>query len=91
MVSRSGVPPLFLTYKFSTQMRNSYLRQMSAKYIEMTEKKKKKDKYLQPCLYHRRTFTPMVYSADGIPGTVAISAQQHLALLLSNIRKCAAS
>ena len=26
----------------------------------------------------------MVYSADGIPGTEAVSAQQHLASLLSN-------
>ena len=44
--------------------------------------KEKKDLYLQACLERRRTFTPMVYSADGIPGAEALSAQKRLAALL---------
>ena len=39
----------------------------------MTEKKKK-DKYIKPYLERRHSFTPMVYSVDGIPGTEAVSA-----------------
>ena len=31
----------------------------------------------------RMTFTPMVYSADGIPGAEALAAQKRLAALLS--------
>ena len=46
--------------------------------------KEKKDKYLQPCLDSRGSFTPMVYSADGIPGTEAVAAQRRLSSLLSN-------
>ena len=37
----------------------SYLRQTSAKALSATEKEKK-EKYLQPCLYCSRSFTPMV-------------------------------
>ena len=46
--------------------------------------KEKKVKCLQPCLERMRTFTSMVYSADGINGTEAVSVKQHLALLLRN-------
>ena len=42
----------------------------------------KKDLYLQACLERRRTFTSMVYSADGIPGAKALAAQKRLAALL---------
>ena len=45
--------------------------------------KEKKDLYLQACLECRRNFTPMVYSADGIPGAEALAAQKRLAALLS--------
>ena len=45
-------------------------------------KKEKKDLYLQACLERRNTFTPMVYSADGIPGAEALAAQKRLATLL---------
>ena len=45
--------------------------------------KEKKDFYLQDCLKRRRTFTPMVYSVDGIPGVEALAAQKRLAALLS--------
>ena len=38
--------------------------------------------YLQVCLERRRTFTPMVYSADGISGAEALDAQKRLAALL---------
>ena len=45
--------------------------------------KEKKDLYLQVCLERRRNVTPMVYSADGITGAEALSAQKRLATLLS--------
>ena len=45
----------------------SYLRMTPEKALSKSEKEKK-DLYLQACLERRRTFTPMVYSADGIPG-----------------------
>ena len=45
--------------------------------------KEKKDLYPQACMERRRTFTPMVYSADGILGSKALDAQKRLAALLS--------
>ena len=56
----------------------SYLRQTSAKALGTAEKEKK-DKYLQPCLERQHSFTPMVYSTDGITGTEATSAHICLA------------
>ena len=41
----------------------SYLRMTPEKVLAKAEKEKK-NLYLQACLEHRRTFTPMVYSAD---------------------------
>ena len=60
----------------------SYLRMMPEKALAKAEKEKK-DLYLQAFLEIRRTFTPMVYSADGIPGAEALDAQKRLAPLLS--------
>ena len=60
----------------------SYLCMTPEKALAKAEKEKK-DLYLQSCLERRRTFTPMVYSADGIPGAEALSAQKILAALLS--------
>ena len=60
----------------------SYLRMTPEKVLAKAEKEKK-DLYLQACLERRRTFTPMVYSADGIPGAEAIAAQKMLAAILS--------
>ena len=48
-----------------------------------TVENEKKDLYLQACLERRRTFTPMVYYADKIPGAEALAAQKRLAALLS--------
>ena len=39
--------------------------------------------YVQACLERRRTFTPMSYSADRMPGAEALVAQNRLAALLS--------
>ena len=61
----------------------SYLRQTYAKDLA-TKEKEKKNNCLHPYLERRHTFTPMVYSADGIPRTEAVVAQQRLALLLNN-------
>ena len=45
--------------------------------------KEKKNLYLQACLEYRWNFTPMVHSADGIPGAKALAAQKRLAAPLS--------
>ena len=60
----------------------SYLRMTSEKALAKVEKEKK-DLYLQACLERRRTFTPMVYSSDVIPGAEDLAAQKRLAALLS--------
>ena len=60
----------------------SYLRMTPEKALSKAEKEKN-DLYLQACLERRITFTPMVYSSDGIPGAEAIAAQKRLAALLS--------
>ena len=39
--------------------------------------------YLQACLVCISNFTPVVYSADGIPGVEALVTQKRLAALLS--------
>ena len=54
---------------------SSYLRMTPGKTLTKAEKEKK-DLYLQACLERRKTFTPMVYSADGIPGAEALAAQK---------------
>ena len=60
----------------------SYLHMTPEKALAKAEKEKK-DLYLQACLEHRRTFTPMVYSANGMPRAEALAAQKMLAALLS--------
>ena len=60
----------------------SYLRMTPEKALAKA-KKEKKDLYLQACLESRRTFTPMVYSTDRIPGVEALASQKRLAALLS--------
>ena len=60
----------------------SYLRMTPEKALAKAEKEKK-DLYLQACLERIRTFTPMVYSADGIPGAEALAVHKRLAALLS--------
>ena len=60
----------------------SYLRMTPEKALAKVEKENK-DLYLQACLERRRTFTPMVYSADGILGAEALAAHKRLATLLS--------
>ena len=60
----------------------SYLRMMPEKALAKADKEKK-DLYLQACLERRRTFTPMVYSADGIPRAEVLATQKRLAALLS--------
>ena len=60
----------------------SYLCMTPEKALSKAEKEKK-GLYLQTCLVRRRTFTPMVYSADGMPGAEALAAQKRLAAILS--------
>ena len=60
----------------------SYLRMTPEKALAKAEKENK-DLYLQACLERRINFTPMVYSADKIPGAEALAAQKRLAALLS--------
>ena len=59
----------------------SYLHMTPKKALEKAEKEMK-DLYLKDCMECRRSFTPMVYYADGIPRAEAISAQKRLAALL---------
>ena len=59
----------------------SYLRMMPEKALAK-EEKEKKDLYPQACLECKSTFTPMVYSAQGIPGAEVLSAQKRLDALL---------
>ena len=47
------------------------------------QEKEKKQKYLDPCLERRRTFTPLVFSVDGLRGKECAAASRRLALLLS--------
>ena len=61
---------------------DSYLRMTPEKALAKAEKENK-DLYLQACLERRRTFNPMVYSADRITGAEALAAQKRLAALLS--------
>ena len=58
----------------------SYLRMTPEKALAKAEKEKK-DLYLQACLKRRRTFTPMVYSTDGIPGAEALPTHFRVFLL----------
>ena len=60
----------------------SYLCRTPEKDLAKAEKEKK-DLYLDSCLERRRTFTPMVYSAKGIPGAEALDVQKRLAALIS--------
>ena len=59
-----------------------YLRMTPEKALSKAEKENK-DLYLQVCLERRRTFTPMVHSAYGIPGVEALAAQKRSAAPIS--------
>ena len=86
-VSAHGFWKWGTTAMFDIQIFNldvgSYLRMTPEKALAKA-KNEKKDLYLQAYLERRRTFTPMVYSADGIPGEEALSAHKRLAALLSH-------
>ena len=60
----------------------SYLCMRPKKYLLKVENEKK-DLYLQSLLYHRHSFTPMVYYVYGIPVAEALAAQSRLSELLS--------
>ena len=60
----------------------SYLHITPEKALVKAEKEKK-NLYLQACLECIMTFTPIVYSADGIPGAEALATQKRLATVLS--------
>ena len=60
----------------------SYLRMMPEKALAKAEKEKK-ELFLHAFLERRKTFAPIVYSADRISGADALAAQKRLAALLS--------
>ena len=60
----------------------SYLSMTPEKALAKAEKGKKK-LCLQDCLERRITFTPMVYSADVIPGAEALATQKIFVAMLS--------
>ena len=61
----------------------SYKDDSSKKVLE-GHVKKKKDKYLQACLNRRRTFTPLVYSVNGMACKEARSFEKRIASLLAD-------
>ena len=75
-VSADGFWKRGTTVMFDIQIINLdagfYLRMMPEKALAKANKEKKY-LYLQAFLERRRTFTPMVYSADRIPGAEALA------------------
>ena len=61
----------------------SHADKTSKKVLE-TYVKRKKDKYLQACLDRRRSFTPLVYSVDGMACKEARAFEKRIASLLSD-------
>jgi hypothetical protein len=61
----------------------SYRNRDPTKILQGHEKEKKA-KYLEACLARRRTFTPLVFSVDGMRGQEASAASKRLACLLSS-------
>ena len=59
----------------------SYLYMTPGKALDKAEKENNY-LYLQACLELRSTFTPILYSVEGIPGAEALAAQNRLAKLL---------
>ena len=82
IASGSGAIQLFLTCELSLDV-GSYLSQKSAKSLTTAEKQKKY-KCLQPCLESWHSFTPMVYSVDGILGIEDVAPQRRPASLFCN-------
>ena len=71
-----------MTFDLANLDVGSYLRMTPEKALAKADKEKK-DLNLKACLERRTIFTPMVYSADGIPRAEALAAEKVLALLLS--------
>ena len=86
-VSSHGFWKQWTTAMFDIRIVNldtrSYLCMTPENYFAKAEKENK-DLYLQACLERRRTFTPTVYSDDGIPGAEALAVHKRLAALLRN-------
>ena len=49
----------------------------------VNHKKRKKRHYLEPCLERHRSFTPLVFSVDGLMGTEGVAAMRRLAATLA--------
>ncbi len=58
-------------------------RSMDPHKILAKQEREKKAKYNAPCLARRRTFTPLVFSVDGLRGAEATAATKKLASLLA--------
>jgi hypothetical protein len=56
-----------------------YNRGQDPHMILAMQEKEKKEKYVQACLYWRRTFTPLVFLMEGLRGTEASAATKKLA------------
>ena len=61
----------------------SYVGSSSAKVLEKAAKAKK-DKYLDACLERRKSFTPLVYSVDGMACKEARAFEKRVASLLAS-------
>ena len=60
----------------------SYRGTAPIKVLEAQERRKK-DQYLEPCLARRRSFTPLVFSVDGMRAPEATAACKRVAALLA--------
>ena len=60
-----------------------YHRGQAPHKILAKQEREKKDKYVDACLARRRTFTPLVFSVDGLRGGEASAATKRLASRLS--------
>ena len=45
--------------------------------------KRKKDKNVEACIARRRTFTPLIYSVDGLQGKEGLAATRRLVAVLA--------
>ena len=60
-----------------------YQRSTDVDRVLSRHEKRKKDKYLEACLARRRTFTPLIYSVDGMQGKEGLAATRRLAAVLA--------
>ena len=84
-----GVPPESTQYSITLDVRITDTDQPSdcnsaPSKVLLRHEKEKKDKYGAHCIARRRTFTPLVFSIDGLLGKEATAASKRLATSLAS-------